>query len=323
MELFPPNSKIRFMALRGWSVWVSVVLMVLSIISIATKGFNLALDFSGGTLVEVVFDKDTEAATIREALEKGGFENAVVQAYSIREYAIRVRNLEGEQADASTASATGETRTVQTVGDKVGAAIKAAGLIATIKKSEFVGAQMGRELLEDALLAMLLVGVGILLYVALRFEWKFAVAALACSIHDVVIILGFFSITGIEFELTVLAAILALIGHSLNDTIVVFDRVREMFRTARKMDTIELFDKAINNTLSRTIMTSVSTLFAVAAMYFFGGPVLHGFSICLIVGIFLGTASSILFACPVLLLLGANKRDLMKAEQDPRLAAMP
>jgi preprotein translocase subunit SecF len=135
--------------------------------------------------------------------------------------------------------------------------------------------------------------------------------------------LGFFSITGIEFDLNVLAAILALIGHSLNDTIVVFDRVREVFRSARKLETIEVFDKAINSTLSRTIMTSVTTLFAVVAMYFFGGPVLHGFSICLIVGIFLGTASSILFACPILLLLGTNKRDLVRPEQDPRLAAMP
>lgn len=323
MELFPANSKIKFMALRGWSIWVSVALMVLSIISIYFKGFNLALDFSGGTVVEVVFEKETDAVAVREALETGGFHNAVVQAYNTKEYAIRVRNLEGEEADASTAGAEAGARAVQTVGDKVGEAIRAAGLEGRIKKSEYVGAQIGRELLEDGLLAMLLVGVGILIYVALRFEWKFSVAALACSIHDVVIVLGFFSITGLEFDLNVLAAILALIGHSLNDTIVVFDRVREMFRTARKMDTIELFDKAINNTLSRTIMTSVSTLFAVVAMYFFGGPVLENFAICLIFGIFLGTASSILFACPVLLLLGTNKRDLMKPEQDPRLAAMP
>lgn len=327
MELFPANSKIRFMRWRHISVWGSLALMVLSIVSIATRGFNLALDFSGGALVEVKFEQEVTTPVLRDALAKGGLGEAMVQSYSSREFAVRMRMDEVESKAGATTTAEDAIGAmdarVQEVRDRIGAALQQAGLVATLGKPDYVGGQVGAELLEDGLLAILLVGLGILIYIALRFEWKFAVAAVACSVHDFILMLGFFSITGIEFDLNVLAALMALIGHSLNDTIVVFDRVREMFRSARKDDTISLFDKALNSTLSRTIMTSVTTLFAVLAMYFLGGPVLYGLALCLLVGIFVGTLSSIFFACPMLLLLGANKRDLVRPEQDPRLAAMP
>jgi preprotein translocase subunit SecF len=324
MEFFSANTKIRFMSVRHWSVWLLAGLMVASIISIAVRGFNLGLDFAGGAVVEVAFEEDVPTTQLREALAKAGLADALVQSYSNREFAVRVRVEQTEPAgEGATASKSGLDEKVSEVRAQIAGAIEQGKLKGRVVKSDFVGGQVGAELLEDGLLAVLLVGLGILIYISLRFEWKFAVAAVACTVHDVILVLGFFSVTQIEFDLNVLAAVLALIGYSLNDTIVVFDRVREMFRSARKLGTVETFDVALNSTLSRTILTSVTTMFAVLAMLFFGGPVLYGFALCLSIGIVLGAASTILFACPILLMLGTNKRDLLKPEQDPKLAEMP
>jgi preprotein translocase subunit SecF len=326
MELFPANSKIPFMKVRGWTIWLSVALMLASVASMVFKGFNFGLDFTGGALIEVRFPEATETEKVRVAAEAAGFRGASVQSYSPTEMGIKIRpegseaTKVGEQA-AKGASQAGAT---QTAADRLVAALNTAGLKATMTNSEFVGPQVGEELRNDGLLALIIVGIGIFIYVVLRFEWKFAAAAIACEVHDVVIILGIFSLFGIEFDLATLAAVLAIIGYSINDTIVVFDRVREMFLSARKMDTIELFDESINTTLSRTIITSLTTLFTALSLYFLGGEVLQGFSLCLVIGIVLGTLSSIFFACPVLLLLGTNKRDLIRdASSDPRLAELP
>lgn len=203
-------------------------------------------------------------------------------------------------------------------------ALRADGVGVTVKRSEFVGPQVGKELAYNGVIAVFVVLTGIMLYIAMRFEWKFAVATVAGEMHDVIITLGFFAITGMDFDLTVLAAILAVDGYSVNDKIVVFDRVRELFRSTRGSEPTEVLNRAINNTLGRTIMTSLTTLLTVVSLYLFGGQTLEGFSLALIVGIVVGTLSSIFFACPVLLKLGVTKQDLMpKARDDSELARRP
>jgi len=325
MNLFPVDSKIPFMRVRGWSIWLSVALMVLSVAVIAFKGFNFSLDFTGGALVEVRFAQPTDTEKVRASLEKAGLKGVSVQSYSATDMGIKVQSEESKPVPAeSEAKDKPPEEAKKTVADHVMKALADGGFNAEMRSSDFVGPQVGKELMNDGILALIFVGLGIFIYVVFRFEWKFAVAAISCEIHDVVILLGFFALTGIEFDLATLAAVLAVIGYSINDTIVVFDRVRENFLTARKTDTIELFNASINTTLSRTTITSATTLISALSLLFLGGPVLHGFAVCLVFGIVLGTLSSIFFACPVLLLLGTNKRDLLsQREDDPRLQAMP
>lgn len=311
MELFNPKSNINFMAVRKWSVWVSVALMLIAIGALATRGLNYALDFTGGTMVEVEFAEPTEVQQVRSALSAGGFGDAMVQSFGSRAVAIRLPPRTSKEDN-------------EQLGVRVVEVLQGAGLKASLERSEFVGPQVGEELANNGVIALLLVMAGILVYVALRFEWRFAVAAVACQFHDVILVAGFFALTGLEFDLTVLAALLAVLGYSINDTIVVFDRIRENFMLAKKIDTVELLNRSINTTLSRTIMTSGSTLITVFALYFLGGPVLENFSIALILGIVIGTLSSIWFASPLLLMMGVSKRDLMRrVEEDPRLAARP
>lgn len=311
MELFNPKSNINFMAVRKWSVWVSVALMLIAIGALATRGLNYALDFTGGTMVEVEFAEPTEVQQVRSALSAGGFGDAMVQSFGSRAVAIRLPPRTSKEDN-------------EQLGVRVVEVLQGAGLKASLERSEFVGPQVGEELANNGVIALLLVMAGILVYVALRFEWRFAVVAVACQFHDVILVAGFFALTGLEFDLTVLAALLAVLGYSINDTIVVFDRIRENFMLAKKIDTVELLNRSINTTLSRTIMTSGSTLITVFALYFLGGPVLENFSIALILGIVIGTLSSIWFASPLLLMMGVSKRDLMRrVEEDPRLAARP
>lgn len=327
MEFFNPNSNVNFMGIRRYTVSVSVILMIASIVSLATRGLNFALDFTGGTLVEVTFSQPTEQRDVGAALEKAGFPGALVQRFDSKNFSIRIApNAGGESARNQTAASESQLNAANAaVAQRVADALTASGRQLVGKPhSEYVGPQVGKELATNGLVAVVMVLIGIMIYIAARFEWRFAVATMLTEIHDVLITVGFFSITGIDFDLTVLAAILAVDGYSVNDTIVVFDRVRELFRSARKDGPLEILNRAVNNTLSRTIMTSLATMVTVVALFFFGGRTLHGFSLALIVGIIVGTLSSIFFACPMLYFFGVSKQDLMpKVRNDAELARRP
>ncbi|MGQ0801691.1 MAG: protein translocase subunit SecF [Pseudomarimonas sp.] len=331
MEFFNPASNVQFMAIRRYTVAVSLILVLISIVSLATRGLNLALDFTGGTLVEVVYAEAVEQAKISESLESAGIRGAVVQRFDSTNFSIRLSPEVASEATAAESEQDGGEAVESSiddrnaaVGQKVLTALNSDGNTVTIKRSEFVGPQVGGELAYNGVVAILVVLAGIMIYIALRFEWKFSLAVVAGEMHDVLIVLGFFSLTGMDFDLTVLAAILAVDGYSVNDKIVVFDRVRELFRSSRKANPEEIMNLAINQTLSRTIMTSMTTLLTVVALYLFGGTSLEGFSLALIIGIVIGTLSSIFFAGPVVLALGISKQDLMpKARDEGELARRP
>jgi preprotein translocase subunit SecF len=312
MELFPSNSRIDFLGWRKVSIIVSMVLVVVSIALITTRGLNYALDFTGGVLVEVTYDQPVEIGQVREALEKGGIENALVQSLGgTREVSIRLQP-EGGQKDADKIAAN--------VLDK----LKVARPDVTLKRHDFVGPQVGEELKSDGMIAVVFVIIGIMIYIGVRFEKRFAIAAIASEFHDTILTVGFFALTQREFDLTVLASVLAVVGYSINDKVVVFDRVRELFRTARKADSYEVLNRAINQTLSRTIMTSLTTALSMFALYFFGGPAVHGFALTMLIGIVIGTLSSIFFANPILYWLGVSKKDLMPVtKENPELARRP
>ncbi|MBB5015296.1 protein translocase subunit SecF [Rehaibacterium terrae] len=327
MEFFNPNSNVNFMGIRRVSVTIALLLMLGSIVAIATKGLNLALDFTGGTLVEVVYDKPVEQSEVVDALQAGGFRNPLVQRFDSTSFAIRLSPEHSAAAVEELLTEDEETSIDArnaAVGQLVLDTLRAGGHEVTIKRSEYVGPQVGRELAYNGIVAVFVVLTGIMIYIAMRFEWKFALATVIGEIHDVVVTLGFFAIMGLDFDLAVLAAILAVDGYSVNDKIVVFDRVRELFRSTRASDSVQVLNKAINSTLSRTIMTSVTTLLTAVALYLFGGPTLEGFSLALIVGIVVGTLSTIFYATPVLLWLGVTKQDLMpKARDEAELARRP
>jgi len=326
MEFFNPNANVNFMGVRRFTTAVAVALVLVSIVAIATRGLNLALDFTGGTLVEVSFDSAMEQSELTDALEQAGFRGVMVQRFDSANFAIRLAPEQSAEVAAqidSGAETSLDARNAA-VGNLVLDALRGTGKQVTIKRSEFVGPQVGKELAYNGVVAVLVVLSGIMIYIAMRFEWKFAVATVVGELHDVIVTLGFFAITGLDFDLTVLAAILAVDGYSVNDKIVVFDRVRELFRSTRGSQPSEVINRAINNTLSRTIMTSLTTLLTVIALYLFGGPTVQGFSLALIVGIVVGTLSTIFFAAPLLLSLGVTKQDLMpKARDDAELARRP
>ena len=312
MELFPSNSKVDFLGWRKVSITISIILMIVSIGLITTRGLNYALDFTGGVLVEAAYDQPVEIAQVREALAKGGFENALVQTLGgTREVSIRLQ----AQSDA---------KKLDQVAANVLAALKAARPDVSMKRSEAVGPQVGEELKGDGMIAVGFVILGIMFYIGIRFEKRFAIAAIASEFHDTILTVGFFALTQREFDLTVLASVLAVVGYSINDKVVVFDRVRELFRTSRKDDSYEVLNRAINQTLSRTIMTSLTTALSMFALYFFGGPAVHGFALTMLIGIVIGTLSSIFFANPILYWLGVSKKDLMPvSKENPELARRP
>ena len=312
MELFPSNSKVDFLGWRKVSIVVSIILMIVSIGLITTRGLNYALDFTGGVLVEASYEQPVEIAQVREALEKGGFENALVQTLGgTREVSIRLQ-------------ASSDAKQLDQVAANVLAALKAARPDVTMKRSEAVGPQVGEELKGDGMIAVIFVIIGIMIYIGIRFEKRFAIAAIASEFHDTILTVGFFALTQREFDLTVLASVLAVVGYSINDKVVVFDRVRELFRTSRKADSYEVLNRAINQTLSRTIMTSLTTALSMFALYYFGGPAVHGFALTMLIGIVIGTLSSIFFANPILYWLGVSKKDLMPvSKENPELARRP
>jgi len=302
----------NFMGKRKISAIVSAALVLASIVLIAVRGLNLGLDFTGGTLIEVGYEQPADLKAIREALEANGFDRASVQYFGTsKEVLIRLAPREGGNRS--------------TLGDEILQILqKVSDGKVEMRRVEFVGPQVGEELREDGGLAMLYALFGILIYVAFRFEYRFSFASIIALVHDVLITLGFFALTQMEFDLTVLAAVLAIIGYSLNDTIVVFDRIRENFRKLRKGSPEEVVNTSINQTLSRTIITSLTTLLVLVALYFLGGEIIHSFAVALIVGVVVGTYSSIYVASNAALAMGVSQKDLIPEERDQdELDSMP
>lgn len=299
--------KINFMKVRTPAMILSLVLLVASLAGLWVKGLNLGVDFTGGTIIELSYPNGAELNILRDQLVEAGYEQAQVQHFgSSREVLIRIAPRE-DMASA-------------TLSNEVMATLRAASdETIELRRVEFVGPQVGEELTSDGALAVLYALIGILIYVALRFEFRFSLGAIAALVHDVVITVGVFAWTQIQFDLTVLAALLAIIGYSLNDTIVVFDRVRENFRMMREGSPSEVTNKALNDMLSRTLMTSLTTLMVLVALFFLGGEIIHGFATALIIGVVVGTYSSVYVASNVALMLGVSKQDLMppvKADDD-------
>ncbi|MGY3229541.1 preprotein translocase subunit SecF [Luteibacter sp. HA06] len=320
MEIFNHNSNFNFLGLRRFSIGLGILLMLGSIGLILTKGFNYGQDFVGGVAVEVEYQSPIDPADVRSALEKSGLENPLVQAVGgTRDFTIRMQ----PKDDKNSVSLTGDEAAAKVAGDVI-AALKVTRPDVIQKSRSFVGPQVGEELRSDGVVAVAFVIIGIMGYLWIRFEWRFALAALATEIHDVLVTLGIFAITQRDFDLTVLASVLAVVGYSINDKVVVFDRVRELFRASRNATPEEVLNRSINSTLSRTIITSLFTGITMAALFFIGGPVVHGFAITMLIGILVGTLSSIFIASPILLWLGVSKKDLMpRTKEDPELERRP
>ena len=301
MEFFKQNTRINFMRLRKWAAVFSTVLFVGSILSLSINGLNWGLDFTGGTQIVMSFDKPVKITALREKLEHHGFPRANVQSYGSLEQVIV--SIGGKK----TSSAGNEKLLQQQLSTKMLAVLPTAH----VESVNFIGSAVSSQLAYKGILAVIVALLGTMIYIAFRFEYRLAVSAAVAMIHDPILILGLFSIFHIEFDLTALAAVLAVIGYSLNDTIVVFDRVRENFRKMRKGTASEVVNAAINQTLSRTVITSGVTLLVVLALFFFGGASIHGFSLALIIGIVVGTYSSIYVAGALSVALGLSRRDLM------------
>jgi preprotein translocase subunit SecF len=293
-----------FLGKRKLALIFSSILLLVAVGSMIVKGLQLGIDFTGGTLVEIGYEQAADLKRLRNELDKNGFDDATVQHFgTAKDVLIRLKPRTG------ISNAQLSTQVLETVNNNSTNPGK-------IRRVEFVGPQVGDELAEDGGLALLYSMFGILIYVAWRFEYKFALGSVGALIHDVIITLGFFSVTGMEFDLTVMAAILAVIGYSLNDTIVVFDRIRENFRKLRKGDAEQVMNTSLNQTLSRTLMTSFTTILVLIALALLGGEIIHNFAIALLVGVVIGTYSSIYVASPIVLALGISKDDLMVPEKE-------
>ena len=293
----------NFMGMRKVTSIVSASLIIFSISTLSYQGLNLGIDFTGGTLVEVGYPEAVNLDKLRQSFSDSEFNDVAIQYFgSAKEILIRIPPQQGlNSADVSS---------------KLLDLLSSNNFSAEMRRVEFVGPQVGEELREDGGLAMLYALLCIMVYIAFRFQMRFSVGAVSALIHDVIITLGFFSITRFNFDLTILAALLAVIGYSLNDTIVVFDRVRENFRKIRDKTPVEVFNISLNQTLSRTLMTSFTTLLVLIALFFLGGEIIHGFSMALIFGVLIGTYSSIYIASPVTLMLGIKKEDLMPVKKE-------
>jgi preprotein translocase subunit SecF len=295
------NKKIPFMKYRGVAAIISVILFSISVLSLSFKGLSLGLDFSGGTLIEVSYEEPVELESIRNILIENDYEDSqVVNFGSNLDVLIKVADQNGNSS----------------IGENIFNLLNDSGLNGELKRVEFVGPQVGSELRDQGGLGMLVALFMILMYVAFRFQYKFALGAVSALGHDVVIILGFFSIFAWDFDLTVLAALLAVIGYSLNDTIVVSDRIRENFRSERTLGPQEMIDLSLNQTLGRTIITSLTTLLVLFALYIFGGELIKGFSLALILGVMVGTYSSIYVVANMLMSLSITQEDLAVPEPE-------
>jgi preprotein translocase subunit SecF len=298
MEFFHRETKIDFMGMRKWTAMLSIAVMAVSLGLLFVKGLNFGLDFTGGTQLELRYEKPVNFEEVREQLEKAGLTGAKVTQYgSARDILVKISNREGVSE--------------QQLGQLVLNALKAHQDKVELRRIEFVGSEVGENLAEQGTLAIVVSLLFMMIYIAVRFEYRFGVSAAVALLHDPILILGVFSFFQLDFDLTVLAAMLAVIGYSLNDTIVIYDRVRENFRKVRKGTPKEIMNLSINQTLSRTIMTSTLTLMVVVALYFIGGESLRGFSLALIIGIIVGTYSSIFVAGALALTMGLSRADLM------------
>ena len=296
--------KIDFLSKTKLAMVFSLILIVVSLGSLFTQGLKKGIDFTGGTLVEVGFSEAVELEGLRNLLDAQGMQGAVVQHFgSSKDVLIRLL------PDDSLNNAELSTKILGIISNQYSQQ-------ADLRRVEFVGPQVGEELTEDGGLAMLYAMFGILIYVTWRFEYRFAIGSVVAVAHDVIITLGVFSVFQFEFDLTVLAALLAVLGYSLNDTIVVFDRIRENFRKLRKGSPTDVINISLNQTLSRTIMTSLTTLLVLFALFFLGGEIIHDFALALIIGVAIGTYSSIYVASPITLAMGVSKEDLMIIKAD-------
>ena len=298
MEFFNPNSKVDFMGARRWTAGFSILIFVLSIAALVFHGLKWGLDFTGGTQIEISYSKAADLPTIRKSLSDIGFKEAQVLSYGTsRDVLISI----APRADKD------QSHLVDQVMNALPGAVK--------QRVDFVGPQVGKELATKGALAVLVALLATMIYIAIRFEYRLAVSSAVALIHDPVLILGIFAFFGIEFDLKALAGLLAVIGYSLNDTIVVFDRVRENFIKIRRISAIEIMNVSINQTLSRTIMTSLLTLFVVVALFVYGGEAIHGFSLALIIGIVIGTYSSIYVAGALAVAMGLDRKDFMPSQR--------
>ncbi|MDZ4098328.1 MAG: protein translocase subunit SecF [Methylophilaceae bacterium] len=302
MEFFRIKKDIPFMSYGRLTTAISLITFLLAIYFLAVKGLNLGVDFTGGTMMEVSYPQTANIGEIRTAVQSVGLSDVTVQNFGTsRDVLIRLPVKEG--------------LTTAQLSEEVMLALREADSSVVMNRVEFVGPQVGQELYESGALALLLVSIGIMLYLYFRFEWQFALAAIIANSHDVIIILGFFAFFQWEFNLTVLAAVLAVLGYSVNESVVVFDRIRENFRKMRKALPRDVIDNAITRTMSRTIITHFSTQLMVLSMLIFGGEVLHNFSLALTIGILFGIYSSVLVASPIVLFLGVSRETFVKPEK--------
>ena len=316
MEFFRIRKDIPFMRHALVFNIISLITFIAAVFFLATRGLHFSVEFTGGTLMEVGYAQAPDLRQIRQQLESDGFADPQVQNFgSSRDVLIRVPLAKGAES-----SKVGEQVMASLM--KVGAGGTAAAMTPQLKRVEFVGPQVGKELAEDGALALLLVIVGIVLYLAFRFEWRFAVSAIIANLHDVVIILGFFAFFQWEFSLPVLAAVLAVLGYSVNESVVVFDRVRETFKKKRGLTTPEVLDHAITSTISRTIITHGSTQMMVTSMLIFGGPALHYFALALTIGICFGIYSSVLVASPLVMWMGVSRAQFVQAKVEKQEAVV-
>jgi preprotein translocase subunit SecF len=328
MEIIKKTTHIDFLGKRTWAVAGSALLVVIAIAALSVRGLNFGIDFTGGTLVEVGYEDPVDVAGVRGVLEDQGLGDAVVQYFGTAKDIIVRLPVKADESSAAISTRVmevlrqpyderlAEEQGVDARQDCYRTGGEQRPCTVQMRRVEFVGPQVGEELAEKGALAFLYAMIGILIYVAWRFEWRFAVGAVLALIHDVVITLGAFAVLQIQFDLTVVAALLAVSGYSLNDTIVVFDRIRENFRRMRKGKPVEIMNSSINQTLPRTLLTSLTTLIVLFALLFLGGEIIFAFAFALIIGVFVGTYSSIFIASPAVLMLGLSREDLMPVKKE-------
>jgi len=306
MKFLNKKTDIDFMGQRKVAFVFSIIFILLSIGSLVTRGLNFGLDFTGGTLIEVSYPSAPRVSDVRDHLSDAGMTDAVVQTFgTATDIVVRIPPRDNEDETNAEISTVVLTALQEGVEGEI-----------VMRRVEFVGPQVGDELTEQGILAVVYALIGIFLYVMMRFQWRFSVGAVTALVHDIIITMGIISLVQIEFDLTVVAALLAVIGYSLNDTIVLFDRIRENFPKLRKASSLEVVNISVNQTLSRTLMTSVTTLLVLVALFIFGGEIIHAFAFTLIVGVMIGTYSSIYVASTTLLELGVSKFDLLAVEKE-------